>query len=191
MTQRNPMNERYTTDNHKGATRKSAASAKPVTKAASSVRIQPTEKTPQQKKAERKQQRAKQQQRDRQFYNPPTAEYKRLRKIWWVCLIAAIVLTCLSFAGNSFGMPAVATYVTLALAYVAIIAALYIDFAKCRKARQKYADEVLSHPSKEQRAAEKKAKADQRAAEKKAAETPAGPEPKKKGLFGFGKKKDQ
>lgn len=53
------MNERYTTDNHKGATRKSAASAKPVTKAASSVRIQPTEKTPQQKKAERKQQRAK------------------------------------------------------------------------------------------------------------------------------------
>ena len=40
------------------------------------------------------------------------------------------------------------------------------------------------------RAAEKKgSKAQQRAAEKQAAEQPAEPEPKKKGLFGFGKKK--
>ena len=80
-------------------------------------------------------------------------------------------------------------YVTLALAYVFIIAALYIDMGKCRKARQKYADEVLNHPTKEMRAAEKKAKAQQRAAEKQAAEQPAELEPKKKGLFGFGKKK--
>ena len=50
---------------------------------------------------------------------------------------------------------------------------------------------MLCLPSNYQRAAEKKAKADQRAAEKKAAEAPAEPEPKKKGLFGFGKKKDQ
>ena len=40
------------------------------------------------------------------------------------------------------------------------------------------------------RAAEKKAKAQQRAAEKQAAEQPAEPEPKKKGLFGFGKKEE-
>ena len=187
MTQRNPMNERYQSEDRKGATRKSAASAKPVSKAASSVRIESTKKTPQQKKAERKQQRAKDAQRDRQFYNPPTAEYKRLRKIWWVCLILAIILTVVSFAGNNLGMPAPIMYVTLALAYVFIIAALYIDMGKCRKARQKYADEVLNHPTKEMRAAEKKAKAQQRAAEKQAAEQPA--EPKKKGLFGFGKKK--
>ena len=38
MSQRNPMNERYTSDQKRGATRKSAASAKPVSKAASSVR---------------------------------------------------------------------------------------------------------------------------------------------------------
>lgn len=38
MSQRNPMNERYTSDQKHGATRKSAASAKPVSKAASSVR---------------------------------------------------------------------------------------------------------------------------------------------------------
>ena len=73
MTQRNPMNERYQSEDRKGATRKSAASAKPVSKAASSVRIESTKKTPQQKKAERKQQRAKDAERDRQFYNPPTA----------------------------------------------------------------------------------------------------------------------
>ena len=30
MSQRNPMNERYTSDQKHGATRKSAASAKPV-----------------------------------------------------------------------------------------------------------------------------------------------------------------
>lgn len=41
MSQRNPMNERYTTDQKHGSTRKSAASAKPVSKAASSVRTAP------------------------------------------------------------------------------------------------------------------------------------------------------
>ena len=108
-----------------------------------------------------------------------------------MCLILAIAMTVFSFAGNSFGLPAPLTYVTLALAYVFIIAALYVDLGKCRKARQKYADEVLSHPTKEMRRAEKQAKAEQRAAEKQAAEAPAEPEPKKKGLFGFGKKKDE
>ena len=39
MSQRNPMNDRYQTDEHRGQTRKSAASAKPKTKAASSVRM--------------------------------------------------------------------------------------------------------------------------------------------------------
>ncbi len=38
MSQRNPMNERYTTDKPQGTTRKSAASAKPVSKAGASVR---------------------------------------------------------------------------------------------------------------------------------------------------------
>lgn len=37
MSQRNPMNERYTTSKPAGKTRKSAASAKPVSKAAASV----------------------------------------------------------------------------------------------------------------------------------------------------------
>ena len=41
MSQRNPLNDRYqNADDRKGTTRKSAASAKPATKAASSVRIE-------------------------------------------------------------------------------------------------------------------------------------------------------
>ena len=197
MSQRNPLNERYTSEDRKGATRKSAASAKPVTKAAASVRMQPAEKTKEQKKAERKAARAKEQERDRQFYNPPTEEYRRLRRIWWIFLVLAIVLTCFSFAGNTLGVPQPVTYVTLALAYVFIILALYVDFAKCRKARKKYAEEMMKHPTKEQRAAEKKAKAEAAAAEKKkksdeeiaAAQKEAG-EKGKKALFGglFGKK---
>ena len=71
MSQRNPMNDRYQTDEHRGQTRKSAASAKPKTKAASSVRMQPTVKTKQQKKAEKRVQRAKQAEIDRSTTIPP------------------------------------------------------------------------------------------------------------------------
>ncbi|MFR1640330.1 MAG: hypothetical protein ACLSVD_14925 [Eggerthellaceae bacterium] len=102
MSQRNPMNDRYQTDEHRGQTRKSAATMKPKTKAASSVRIQPTVKTKQQKKADKKAARAKQTEIDRQYYNPPTPEYKRLRKIWWGLLIGAIVMTAMSWFGRAF-----------------------------------------------------------------------------------------
>ena len=132
MSQRNPMNDRYQTDEHRGQTRKSAATMKPKTKAASSVRIQPTVKTKQQKKADKKAARAKQTEIDRQYYNPPTPEYKRLRKIWWGLLIGAIVMTAMSWFGRTF-LPEVGTYVVLGLAYVCIIGALYVDFSKIRK----------------------------------------------------------
>src|SRR5699024_10251634 len=150
MSQRNPMNDRYQTDEHRGQTRKSAASAKPKTKAASSVRMQPTVKTKQQKKAEKRVQRAKQAEIDRQYYNPPTAEYKRLRKVWWGLLIGAIVLTALSWVGRSF-LPEAGTYVSLGLAYACIIGALYVDFSKIRKVRRAYQDEMMSKKTKEMR----------------------------------------
>ena len=50
MSQRTPLNDRYQTDEHRGQTRKSAAAMKPKSKAAASVRVQPKEKTKQQKK---------------------------------------------------------------------------------------------------------------------------------------------
>ena len=189
MSQRNPMNDRYQTDEHRGQTRKSAASAKPKTKAASSVRMQPTVKTKQQKKAEKRVQRAKQAEIDRQYYNPPTAEYKRLRKVWWGLLIGAIVLTALSWVGRSF-LPEAGTYVSLGLAYACIIGALYVDFSKIRKVRRAYQDEMMSKKTKEMRAAEKQQKAAERAAKKEAAEgagaSAESDAPKKRGLFGSG-----
>ena len=172
MSQRNPMNDRYQTDEHRGQTRKSAATMKPKTKAASSVRIQPTVKTKQQKKADKKAARAKQTEIDRQYYNPPTPEYKRLRKIWWGLLIGAIVMTAMSWFGRAF-LPEVGTYVVLGLAYVCIIGALYVDFSKIRKVRRAYQEEMMSKKTKEMRAAEKQQKAAQRAAKQKVEEAPA------------------
>lgn len=186
MSQRNPMNDRYQTDEHRGQTRKSAATMKPKTKAASSVRVQPATKTKQQKKADKKAARAKQTEIDRQYYNPPTPQYKRLRKIWWGLLIGAIVMTALSWVGRSF-LPEAATYVVLGLAYVCIIGALYVDFSKIRKVRRAYQEEMMAKKSKEMRAAEKQQKAAQRAAKQQEAEKPAIEEqPKKRGLFGNG-----
>lgn len=186
MSQRNPMNDRYQTDEHRGQTRKSAASAKPKTKAASSVRMQPTVKTKQQKKAEKRVQRAKQAEIDRQYYNPPTAEYKRLRKVWWGLLIGAIVLTALSWVGRSF-LPEAGTYVSLGLAYACIIGALYVDFSKIRKVRRAYQEQMEASKSKEQRALEKQQKAAQKAQKAETAGAPAEEEkPKKRGLFGSG-----
>ena len=49
MSQRNPQNERYNDENRKGKTRKSAASAKPSSGRAATVR-EPAPKTKKQKK---------------------------------------------------------------------------------------------------------------------------------------------
>ena len=162
MSQRNPMNDRYQTDEHRGQTRKSAAAMKPKSKAAASVRVQPKEKTKQQKKAEKKVARQKQSDLDRKYYNPPTPQYKRLRKIWWALLIGAIAATALSWVGRSW-FPDAVSYVMLGAAYVCIIGALYVDFSKIRKVRRAYQEEMEGRKSKEQRALEKQQKAAQKA----------------------------
>ena len=186
MSQRNPMNDRYQTDEHRGQTRKSAATMKPKTKAASSVRIQPTVKTKQQKKAEKKVARQKQGELDRKYYNPPTPQYKRLRKIWWALLIGAIAATALSWIGRSW-FPDAVSYVMLGAAYVCIIGALYVDFSKIRKVRRAYQEEMEGRQSKEQRALEKQQKAAQKAQQIEGAEASAEEEkPKKRSLFGSG-----
>ncbi len=193
MSQRNPMNDRYQTDEVRGQTRKSAASAKPKTKAASSVRMAPSVKTKEQKKADQKAARAKESQMSRQFYNVPTEEYKRLRRLWWILLIVAISLTALSFLGREF-LPETVTYITLGLAYAGIIGALYLDFSKIRKVRRAYQEEMMGKKTKEMRAAEKELKAAQRATSKDTQEVSSAEAPKKPGLFGSGfrlKKKEE
>lgn len=168
MSQRNPMNDRYQSD-VKGQTKKSAASMKPKSKAAASVYIKPSGHTPQEKKAIKKQQRAKQAELDRMFYNPPTERYKKLRRIWWFCLIAAIVLTVLGMVlPNLFPGAVWASWGCIIPAYAFIIAAVWLDFSKIRKVRREYQMEMMKkHPKQvkehlvtnanNQRAAEKEA----------------------------------
>ena len=168
MSQRNPMNDRYQSE-VKGQTKKSAASAKPKSKAAASVYIKPSGHTPQEKKAIKKQQRAKQAELDRMFYNPPTERYKKLRRIWWFCLIAAIVLTVLGMVlPNLFPGVIWASCGCIIPAYAFIIAAVWLDFSKIRKVRREYQMEMMKkHPKQvkehlvtnanNQRAAEKEA----------------------------------
>ena len=185
MTQRNPMNDRYQADDHQGKTRKSAAAMKPKTKAASSVRMQPKEKTKQQKKAEKKVARQKQADLDRKYYNPPTERYKKLRRIWWVLLVGAIVATALSWLGRSW-LPDFGVYATLIVAYGCIIGALYLDFSKIKKERRAYQAAMESGKSKEARAAEKQQKAEQREMKKESdSNAAAQEEPKaKRGILG-------
>lgn len=147
MSQRNPMNERYTSDDHSGTTRKSAASAKPKSKAAASVTVQSAKKTPEQKKAAekaaRKEAAAKQREIERKYYKPDTPRYKRLRTIWWILLIAAIGCTTISFVGQS-SLPQPVTVVTLILAYVFIIAAFILDLSKIKKERVEYQQRMIA-----------------------------------------------
>ncbi|MEG0758012.1 MAG: hypothetical protein RR505_06350 [Raoultibacter sp.] len=184
------MNDRYTTDEHKGQTRKSAATMKPKTKAAASVRVVAPTKTKQQKKVEKKAERQKQTQVDRKYYNPPTAEYKKLRRLWWILLVGAIAMTAFSWLARTwFPDNEMVSYIGLGLAYVLIIAALYIDFSKIRKVRRAYQEEMEASKTKEVRAAEKKAKAEalaKAAQSEKSSEKAVEEAPKKRSLFGSG-----
>lgn len=147
MSQRNPMNERYQQD-LKGQTKKSAASAKPKSKAAASVYVKPDTKSPQEKKAARKEARKKQAELDRLYYNPPTPEYKRLRRLWWGLLIVACACTLLAMVvGNFVAAPEPVMWAFLIPAYACIIAAIWLDFSKIRKVRQAYQNEMMrKHP---------------------------------------------
>ncbi|WP_304426067.1 hypothetical protein [uncultured Adlercreutzia sp.] len=210
MSQRNPMNERYTSEERQGKTRKSAASAKPKTKAAATVTVKSAKKTPEQKKAEEKAARkaaaAKQREVERKYYKPDTPRYKRMRIIWWVLLVAAIGCTTLSFVGQAW-LPPAAAVVTLVLAYVFIIGAFVLDFVVIKKERVAYQERMLALEEKNAKA-EKQARRVQQTKQKgsgknqnrhaapkggtpaEAAEAPASDEPpvkpQRRGLFGSG-----
>ena len=200
MSQRNPMNERYNDENRKGKTRKSAASAKPSSTRAATVHTPPP-KTKKQKKAEARERERKQEQQMRaatpdsmRVENLP--EYKKLRRIWWGCLIGAIVLIVISFLSTRSEALSVLYIPCLVLGYALVIAAFYIDFGKIRKLRKAQQQQMAQGKSKEARAAQKAARAEARAqqkeAEEKFAEAKAAEEEKKEsGLFARFRKKPQ
>lgn len=176
MTQRNPNNERYREENRGGKTRKSAASAKPSAERAATVRT-PAPKTKKQKKEE-----AKKRGRDRgqeakytidthdNKYIESLPEYKKLRKLWWGCLIAASGLIVFSILAAQHETLNVIYIPCIVLGYLFVIAAFYIDFGKIRKLRREYTETTLHDKSKEARAAQKAARAEARAQQKEAEE---------------------
>lgn len=163
MSQRNPMNERYTSEERTGKTRKSAASAKPKMQAAASVTIKSAEKTPQQKKAERKaarkKEQAEQRELDRKYYKPDTKRYKTLRTWWWVALVGAVLCTAVSFLGREV-MPETVAMVILFMAYALIIIAFYIDLSPIRKERRAYQERMIIEEEKQKKAAKAAARAE-------------------------------
>ena len=171
MSQRNFMNERYNEDNRIGKTRKSASSAKPKAVRAATVR-DPAPKTKKQKKAEaRERERAAMEKADyMQSRFEDTEGYKRLRRIWWVLLVGAILCTALSFIlQRNEGLSQFSLPVMIA-AYALIIAAFWIDLGKIRKERKLYNAALVNNKSKEARREQKRMKAEKRAQEQEAAE---------------------
>lgn len=162
MARRNPMNDRYTKEKEpgSGATRAGASSMKPARSAASSVRQAPKKPTggnrrtramaeANMSKEEKKALRAKQREEENTLYTASSIlcnkdpKYKKLRKIWWGLLVAAIVFTALSWATLSTGAGGqVLSIVVLVLAYASIIGALVMDFTVVRKRRNYFRDQV-------------------------------------------------
>ena len=198
MSQRNPLNERYTDDTHQGKTRKSAASAKPTSKAASSVH-ETAAMSKKEKKAEQEaRERKSRERRGVSGSNVSEAElralpeYKKLRRWWWVCLIAAIALTAFTWVYSAMTGSEQVSLIPLIAAWVFIIIAFYIDFWKIRKLRNqlRYAG---ADKSKAARAQQKQHAAELREKRKQEALNPPEKKPtlgeRISGFFGGSKKK--
>ena len=171
MTQRNFMNERYQEENRGGKTRKSASSAKPKAARAATVR-DPAPKTKKQKKEEARERERKEAQKANAMQGrfEETPGYKRLRRIWWVLLVSAILCTVLSFVfQRDEGLKGLSMGVMIA-AYALIIGAFYIDLGKIRKERKLFNAALVNNKSKEARREQKRMKAELREQEKEAAE---------------------
>ncbi len=170
MSQRNPMNERYQTDKHKGVSRKSAASAKPKSEAAASVTYGSAKKTPKDRKAEqkarRKEEAARQREIDKKYYTPDTERYKKLRRIWWLSIIGAVVFTAASWFLRGVE-PEWLAFACLILAYVLIIFAFIIDFSKIRKERKEYQTRMIALELEQEKQAKQEARAAKQHSKKK------------------------
>lgn len=209
MSQRNPMNERYQQEGRMGKTRKSAASAKPATKAAASVHIPGEGPKPkgffaraQAKSAAQQAKKSKQPDRAQPMMSvPKTPEYKKWRKWWGITIALAIIFTVLSFVImmvapqlEMFG------YVLLAIGYIFLAVSLWIDLGKVKKLRNQAYAGMGSNRSKAATRARKEAKARAKAEAEKRAEEAARKEVQKevqkqarkeKGFFGARKKNQE
>ena len=153
MTKRNVTHERYNNlyDKKAGKSRKSASSAKPLREAAASVYIESNKKTKKEKKAEERA-RAEEERRIDEAVQArlggnevKNEKIKKWRRIWWVSLVIAILCTLASWTVRE-RVPEVASGIIMALAYVFIIFALYVDLGIIRKERKKIAEMQTADP---------------------------------------------
>ncbi len=195
MTRRNIQNERNTYKKPKGVARKSASSAKPVSKAGSSVyvRSKDTDKKkgssrskadkPVEKKASDSAEQLRRRERAMVSMMRDTPEYKRYRRMWWIFMAVAIVGVIVSWLPNmlvgngiiSSDYKDVARVVAGAgfvIAMLALVGAFYIDLGKIRKLQKNQENKARTLTKSERRKldaaiAESIEKEEQRRAERK------------------------
>ncbi len=169
MTQRNPMNERYSDEDRKGHTRKSAASAKPKSSAASTVTLPSKTKTPKEKKMERRAREREAQQKDREmavkYTKPDTPEYYKWKRLWWIGLGAAVLFVLSSWLLREIE-PQWISLIILGFAYVAIIFAFWVDISKLKKITRKWQEEQIAKEKKANKGKSKKQIEEERKAAK-------------------------
>ncbi|MDO4797072.1 MAG: Yip1 family protein [Coriobacteriales bacterium] len=136
-----------------GFSRRSAARSKPSRKAAAGVRVVSSGKKPKadMSKEERKAQRRKDREVEDRRYNvtqmllEQNEDYMKSRKMWWVFLIAAVVLMAIALLlygritsakedpQSAIGIAAV---VSMVMAYIVVIVGMIFDFTKIRPMRK-------------------------------------------------------
>lgn len=157
MTRRNIQNERNTYKKPKGVARKSASSAKPVSKAASSVYVRSKDSDnkkkdsskskadkPIEKKASDSAEQIRRRERAMVSMMRDMPEYKRYRRMWWVFMVIAIIGVIISWIPNALvgngvissdyqDTARIVAGAGFVLAMASLVAAFYIDLAKIRK----------------------------------------------------------
>ena len=135
MTQRNPLNERYRSEERTGKTKKSAASAKPVSKAGASVHVRTEDP-----KERRRREKAKRREMEEQAASVPvtyTAKEAKWRRVWWGLMIGALVALMISwFAARISETYALQiTYGAMIAAYACLGFMIFVDIKFVRPAR--------------------------------------------------------
>lgn len=96
----------------------------------------------------------------RQYRNPPTRLYQILRVVRISCLLAALV--CAYFASPLSSVPEEYRLIFVVIGNVLVVGAIVLDATKMRTLREEYIEEVLNSNSKENRKAQKAARAEKR-----------------------------
>ena len=158
MSTRNPMNERYQDEGKPaGKTRKSAASAKPATKAASSVRMETKEKPKKGlfggKKNDTASKGGKKKNKNapvnpKRLQHPDTPEYKKWHTVWIVLIVVAIAMTLFGLIARNLFNWGSFSIVLVVVGDAMLIGAVLIDVFLLSKMRTRYAQQVKADRSK-------------------------------------------